>query len=164
MFMETQNQYKKTMDADRAFDAARADVDVMIEQGRFVDTPPDEGIKTRGLKPPTTSIAAPAGDAAVRVVVKSTFAGKGPVPVKESMDWIYQHLPLADVLPEDAPDAGTWGYFSYLQNDGDAKAKFYESVYPKFCSKDTDPNSAIEDDKREQLAVIDKLIAEAASA
>ncbi|HML73333.1 MAG TPA: hypothetical protein PKB02_02435 [Anaerohalosphaeraceae bacterium] len=97
-------------------------------------------------------------------MVKSTFAGKGPVPVKESMDWIYQHLPLADVSPEDAPDAGTWGYFSYLQNDGDAKAKFYESVYPKFCSKEIDPNSAIEDDKREQLGVIDKLIAEAASA
>ncbi|HML73334.1 MAG TPA: hypothetical protein PKB02_02440 [Anaerohalosphaeraceae bacterium] len=29
-FMEIQNQHKKNMDADKAFDAARADVDVMI--------------------------------------------------------------------------------------------------------------------------------------
>jgi len=93
-------------------------------------------------------------------VDRSYFEGKEPASPKDRMEWIFQHLPLDDVDPSDCPDSGTWGYFTKLRFDGDARTKFYETVYPKFIGKDIERTNIFEDDKRIRLAVIDRLLGE----
>lgn len=74
--------------------------------------------------------------------------------------WIYRHLKVKDVKPQDCPDSGTWGYFQLLRENPDAQAKFYEQVFPKVALKAVDDSSLVEDDKRTQFEVLDKLYEE----
>lgn len=72
-------------------------------------------------------------------------------------EWAYRNITNAKVTPTDAPSGGAWFLLTYGRN---AKAKFCELALRFFTKtgRENNEEKRIEDDRRERLAVIDRLL------
>jgi hypothetical protein len=46
--------------------------------------------------------------------------------------WVYDHLGMDGMEPEDAPNPGAWGLFLWATENG---SKFYQQIYYRYCGK-----------------------------
>ena len=82
---------------------------------------------------------------------------EGDSDFSTDFEWAYRNITNANVTPSAAPSGGAWFLLTYGRN---AKAKFCELALRFFTKtgKETSEEKKIEDDKRERLAVIERLL------
>ena len=55
----------------------------------------------------------------------------GKIDTISDINWIYNHLMVADVTVEDAPSPGAWAHLQYHRSNTAAMAEFFTKVYPR---------------------------------
>ncbi len=64
--------------------------------------------------------------------VKADFTQwDGKIDTVSDINWIYNHLMVADVEPADAPSPGAWAHLQYHRSSTEAMSDFFTKVYPR---------------------------------
>jgi hypothetical protein len=96
--------------------------------------------------------------------VKADFAKwGGKIDTVADINWIYNHLMVADVKVEDAPSPGAWAHLQYHRSNTAAMAEFFTKVYPRLIpAKGTIQKLAdkLHDDGRTTFDLLERLLAE----
>ena len=69
-------------------------------------------------------------DGAPELVPKGTFKGKR-APGRKAVEWVAEHVGIADVEPQDAPSGEAWSLLAWASSDASNTADFWKVVYPK---------------------------------
>lgn len=105
-----------------------------------------------------------AGDSNPGVAERACFssADVGKVDVPSDILWVYYHLGVADVKPEDAPNPGAWALLQHVQHDSDRIGEFYKGLFAKIVPSRSQIESMekFRDDGREQFELLDRLAGE----
>ncbi len=87
----------------------------------------------------------------------------GKIDTISDINWIYNHLMVADVTVDDAPSPGAWAHLQYHRSNEAAMAEFFTKVYPRLIPA----KGAIQkiqdlfhDDGRTTFDLLDRLLAE----
>ena len=87
----------------------------------------------------------------------------GKIDTISDINWIYNHLMVADVQPSDAPSPGAWAHLQYHRSTPAAMDDFFTKVYPRLIPA----KGAIQklqdefhDDGRTTFDLLDRLLAE----
>ena len=95
---------------------------------------------------------------------KSDFTDwDGKIDTINDINWIYNHLMVADVKPADAPSPGAWAHLQYHRSSPAAMDDFFTKVYPRLIpAKGTIQKLAdkLHDDGRTTFDLLDRLLAE----
>ena len=89
----------------------------------------------------------------------------GKIDTISDINWIYNHLMIADVKPADAPSPGAWAHLQYHRSNTAAMAEFFTKVYPRLIpAKGTiqKMQDKFHDDGRTTFDLIERLLAELA--
>ena len=96
--------------------------------------------------------------------VKSDFEKwDGKIDTISDINWIYNHLMVADVVPADAPSPGAWAHLQYHRSTAAAMDDFFTKVYPRLIpAKGTiqKMQDKFHDDGRTTFDLLDRLLAE----
>jgi hypothetical protein len=96
--------------------------------------------------------------------VKADFAHwDGKIDTIADINWIYNHLMVSDVKPEDAPSPGAWAHLQYHRSTPAAMDEFFTKVYPRLIpAKGTiqKMQELFHDDGRTTFELLDRLLAE----
>ena len=87
----------------------------------------------------------------------------GKIDTISDINWIYNHLMVADVKVEDAPSPGAWAHLQYHRSNHAAMAEFFTKVYPRLIpAKGTiqKMQDKFHDDGRTTFDLLDRLLAE----
>jgi hypothetical protein len=99
--------------------------------------------------------------------VKADFKNwDGKIDTISDINWIYNHLMIADVKPEDAPSPGAWAHLQYHRSTPAAMDDFFTKVYPRLIpAKGTiqKMQDKFHDDGRTTFDLLDRLLAEDAA-
>jgi len=90
----------------------------------------------------------------------------GKIDTISDINWIYNHLMIADVKVEDAPSPGAWAHLVYHRSTPAAMAEFFTKVYPRLIpAKATiqKMQDKFHDDGRTTFDLLDRLLAEDAA-
>jgi hypothetical protein len=90
----------------------------------------------------------------------------GKINTVEDINWIYNHLMVADVKASDAPSPGAWAHLQYHRSNTAAMAEFFTKVYPRLIpAKGTiqKMQDLLHDDGRTTFDLLDRLLAEDAA-
>ncbi len=90
----------------------------------------------------------------------------GKIDTISDINWIYNHLMVADVTVEDAPSPGAWAHLQYHRSNTAAMAEFFTKVYPRLIpAKGTIQKiqDKFHDDGRTTFDLIERLLAEDAA-
>jgi len=90
----------------------------------------------------------------------------GKIDTISDINWIYNHLMIADVKPADAPSPGAWAHFQYHRSTPEAMTEFFTKVYPRLIpAKGTiqKMQDLFHDDGRTTFDLLDRLLAEDAA-
>ena len=90
----------------------------------------------------------------------------GKIDTISDINWIYNHLMIADVKPEDAPSPGAWAHLQYHRESTATMAEFFTKVYPRLIpAKGTiqKMQDLFHDDGRATFDLLDRLLAEDAA-
>lgn len=137
------------------------DEDDEDEEGESEEAEGEEAVETTGE--PTASCD-PVLDREPEVVDRDLDELEELVSTREGgsdfatdFEWAYRNITNADVTPSDAPSGGAWFLLTYGRN---AKAKFCELALRFFTKtgRENNEEKRIEDDRRERLAVIERLL------
>ena len=87
----------------------------------------------------------------------------GKIDTVSDINWIYNHLMVADVKPEDAPSPGAWAHLLYHRSSTGAMADFFTKVYSRLI-----PSKSVmqkledkaHDDGRTTFDLLDRLLEE----
>jgi hypothetical protein len=119
-----------------------------------------------------SSLQSPAGstpdsDALKPTAIKADFTKwDGKIDTISDINWIYMHLMISDVKPEDAPSPGAWAHLQYHRSSTDAMAEFFTKVYPRLIPSKSVIQKMEEkahDDGRTTFDLLDRLLAEDAA-
>jgi len=96
--------------------------------------------------------------------VKADFAKwDGKIDTISDINWIYNHLMIADVKPSDAPSPGAWAHLQYHRSTPAAMDEFFTKVYPRLIpAKGTiqKMQDLFHDDGRTTFDLIERLLKE----
>jgi hypothetical protein len=96
--------------------------------------------------------------------VRADFADwDGKIDTISDINWIYNHLMMADVKPADAPSPGAWAHLQYHRSTPAAMDEFFTKVYPRLIpAKGTiqKMQDKFHDDGRTTFDLLDRLLAE----
>ena len=96
--------------------------------------------------------------------VKSDFAKwDGKIDTVSDINWIYNHLMVADVKPGDAPSPGAWAHLQYHRSSTEAMAEFFTKVYPRLIPSKSviqKMEDKAHDDGRTTFSLLDRLLEE----
>jgi len=96
--------------------------------------------------------------------LKSDFSKwDGKIDTISDINWIYNHLMIADVKPADAPSPGAWAHLQYHKSTPAAMDEFFTKVYPRLIpAKGTiqKMQDKFHDDGRTTFDLLDRLLAE----
>ena len=99
--------------------------------------------------------------------VKADFTKwDGKIDTISDINWIYNHLMISDVKPEDAPSPGAWAHLQYHRSTPAAMDEFFTKVYPRLIpAKGTiqKMQDKFHDDGRTTFDLIDRLLKEDAA-
>jgi hypothetical protein len=87
----------------------------------------------------------------------------GKIDTISDINWIYNHLMIADVKPSDAPSPGAWAHLQYHRSTPAAMDEFFTKVYPRLIpSKGAiqKMQDLFHDDGRTTFDLLDRLLAE----
>jgi hypothetical protein len=87
----------------------------------------------------------------------------GKIDTISDLNWIYNHLMVADVTVDDAPSPGAWAHLQYHRSNEAAMAEFFTKVYPRLIpAKGTiqKMQDKFHDDGRTTFDLLDRLLAE----
>ncbi len=90
----------------------------------------------------------------------------GKIDTIADINWIYNHLMVADVKPEDAPSPGAWAHLQYHRSNNAAMADFFTKVYARLIpAKGTiqKMQDKFHDDGRATFDLLERLLAEDAA-
>ena len=90
----------------------------------------------------------------------------GKIDAISDINWIYNHLLIADVRPSDAPSPGAWAHLQYHRSTPAATDEFFTKVYPRLIpAKSTiqKMQDKFHDDGRTTFELLDRLLAEEAA-
>jgi len=90
----------------------------------------------------------------------------GKIDTISDINWIYNHLMIADVKPADAPSPGAWAHLQYHRSSTAAMDDFFTKVYPRLIpAKGTIQKlqDMFHDDGRATFDLIDRLLKEDAA-
>jgi len=87
----------------------------------------------------------------------------GKIDTVSDINWIYNHLGVGDVKPEDAPSPGAWAHLQYHRSSAEAMAEFFTKVYPRLI-----PSKSViqkmedksHDDGRTTFSLLNRLLEE----
>jgi hypothetical protein len=104
---------------------------------------------------PDDDTVLPAGDA----VSMDVFCDKPPVTARAVVQWVFDHIDIEDVKPEDAPSAGAWSFLQRVRTYPDLLKEFYRTIWAKMLPtrSEIEAREKFEDDGREQLHLIDQI-------
>ena len=87
----------------------------------------------------------------------------GKIDTVNDINWIYNHLGVADVKPEDAPSPGAWAHLQYHRSSTGAMAEFFTKVYPRLIPSKSvmqKMEDKAHDDGRTTFSLLDRLLEE----
>ena len=87
----------------------------------------------------------------------------GKIDTISDINWIYNHLMIADVQPSDAPSPGAWAHLQYHRSTPAAMDEFFTKVYPRLIpAKGTiqKMQDLLHDDGRTTFDLLDRLLKE----
>lgn len=90
----------------------------------------------------------------------------GKIDTISDINWIYNHLMVADVTVEDAPSPGAWAHLQYHRSTPAAMDEFFTKVYPRLIpAKGTiqKMQDLFHDDGRTTFDLLERLLAEDAA-
>ena len=98
---------------------------------------------------------------------KADFAKwDGKIDTISDINWIYNHLMVADVKPEDAPSPGAWAHLKYHRSTPAAMDDFFTKVYPRLIPAKgviQKMQDLFHDDGRSTFDLLERLLAEDAA-
>lgn len=143
-FIEYREQLKADgLDAQSAWEQARA---------KFEPVPDTTAVaEGAGADDPVLSV----GDG----VCLADFQDKPPVTARAVVQWVFDHIDIADVRPEDAPSSGAWSFLQRVRTYPDLLKEFYRSIWAKMLPtrSEIEAREKFEDDGREQLHLIEQI-------
>jgi len=96
--------------------------------------------------------------------LKSDFTKwDGKIDTISDINWIYNHLMVADVKPEDAPSPGAWAHLQYHRSSTAAMAEFFTKVYSRLIPSKSvmqKMEDKAHDDGRTTFSLLDRLLEE----
>lgn len=95
-------------------------------------------------------------DAGTSGVCADVFADKPHVNARKVVNWVFDHIDVADVEPSDAPSAGAWSLLQRVRKHPDLLKEFYRTIWAKMLPtrSEIEATEKFEDDGRQQLHVI----------
>jgi hypothetical protein len=90
----------------------------------------------------------------------------GKIDTISDINWIYNHLMVADVKPEDAPSPGAWAHLQYHRSSPAAMDDFFTKVYPRLIPAKgviQKLQDKLHDDGRTTFELLERLLAEDAA-
>lgn len=87
----------------------------------------------------------------------------GKIDAVSDINWIYNHLMVADVKPEDAPSPGAWAHLLYHRSSTEAMAEFFTKVYPRLIPSKSaiqKMEDKLHDDGRATFDLLERLLKE----
>jgi len=92
----------------------------------------------------------------IPLITKEMFEEKPEISMRKAVEWVFEHLGIDDMKPEDAPTAGAWSMFeTYNQNDS-RKIEFYSTFASKLLP--TRSQLDIEDSRKGKTKDVDEWI------
>lgn len=85
------------------------------------------------------------------LVSKSVFEGKADVDILTEIEWVRNHIPIADVQARDAPSPGAWAMLYYVRSDPDGARQFWTQINTKLIPSRSQlqKDAAFKDDGRD---------------
>ncbi len=165
VIMGTRDQFKKRLIAEGKWNAFNEYRENLKRQG-YSDSEASkearavfqESSPADQLQSPGTASAGNSG-AADRLVSIDTFAGKSNVSARKVVQWVFDHIDVTDIGPEDAPSGGAWSLLTRIRKYPDLLKEFYRTIWAKMLPtrSEIEAREKFEDDGRQQLDIIDKL-------
>ncbi len=92
-------------------------------------------------------------------VCLADFQNKPPVTARAVVQWVFDHIDITDVRPEDAPSSGAWSFLQRVRTYPDLLKEFYRSIWAKMLPtrSEIEAREKFEDDGREQLHLIEQI-------
>jgi len=90
----------------------------------------------------------------------------GKIDTISDINWIYNHLMVADVTVDDAPSPGAWAHLQYHRSNEAAMAEFFTKVYPRLIPAKgviQKMQDIFHDDGRTTFDLLERLLAEDAA-
>ena len=90
----------------------------------------------------------------------------GKIDTISDINWIYNHLMIADLKPEDAPSPGAWAHLQYHRSSPAAMDEFFTKVYPRLIPAKgviQKMQDLFHDDGRTTFDLLERLLAEDAA-
>ena len=90
----------------------------------------------------------------------------GKIDTISDINWIYNHLMISDIKPEDAPSPGAWAHLQYHRSTEAAMDEFFTKVYPRLIPAKgviQKMQDLFHDDGRTTFDLLDRLLAEDAA-
>lgn len=87
----------------------------------------------------------------------------GKIDTLSDINWIYNHLMISDVKPEDAPSPGAWAHLQYHRSTPAAMDEFFTKVYPRLIPAKgviQKMQDLFHDDGRTTFDLLERLLAE----
>ncbi len=87
------------------------------------------------------------------------FADKPPVTARAVVQWVFDHIDVTNVKPQDAPSSGAWSFLQRVRTYPDLLKEFYRSIWAKMLPtrSEIEAREKFEDDGREQLHLIEQI-------
>jgi len=82
-------------------------------------------------------------------------------PIRD-LTWIYNHIAVMDVKPEDAPSPGAFAHLKFIQKNQVNQVDFFTKVYPRIIPSKSqiETLNKFNDDGRSDIDLLDRLLTE----
>jgi len=92
-------------------------------------------------------------------IVLDVFEGKPTASARQIVQWVFDHIDVEDIQPEDAPSPGAWSFLQRVRQHPELLKEFYRSIWAKMLPtrSEIEAREKFEDDGREQLHLIDQI-------
>jgi len=135
----------------------------LLQRCKGQDVPiPGPVVSASSLQSPAGTKPAPEG--LKPTALKADFTKwDGKIDTISDINWIYMHLMIADVKPEDAPSPGAWAHLQYHRSSTEAMAEFFTKVYPRLIPSKSviqKMEDKLHDDGRATFDLLERLLAE----
>ena len=99
------------------------------------------------------------GDSSNSGICLGEFDDKPAVTARAVVQWVFDHIDVADVKPADAPSSGAWSFLQRVRTYPDLLKEFYRSIWAKMLPtrSEIEAREKFEDDGREQLHLIEQI-------
>ena len=139
----------------------------LLQRSKGNDPPiPGPVVSSTSLQQPVAKAPAKKGVLKATAVKADFEQWDGKIDTISDINWIYNHLMIADVKPSDAPSPGAWAHLQYHRSNAAAMAEFFTKVYPRLIpAKGTIQKiqDKFHDDGRTTFDLLERLLAEDAA-